>query len=277
MKKILFLLLLITSHAFAWDSTGHRLIAQIAYDNLTPAAREKVDQITVTLDGKYPPPSRFLFAAVWPDALKHDDVTAFNSWHFINNPFSADGTPLEYPHTQNIVWAIAQAEQVIRSPNANPYEKTLFFRFLVHLVGDAHQPLHTAERFSQQHKHGDGSGNLFLIQDQYEQNLHGYWDAGLNWFRQYGEHYPLSGKEVRKLAGKIEQDYPKTFFGDKVNDTDPQHWTQQSFQIAKDFVYNLPENSKPSAEYQQQGQKIAEQQIALAGYRLANLLNKILA
>lgn len=266
---------LFASSASAWDSSGHRIVAQIAYDNLTPIAKNKVDQLTELLDQKYPPRSRFLFASTWADQIKGDDVTAFNSWHFINYPFSVDGTATKPPSSENVVWAILQSQKVLTSIKSNPYEKAIFLRFLIHFVGDAHQPLHCAELYSKEFPAGDASGNLYVIKDAYAQNLHAFWDEGLGLFRQYGQSYPLANKEALKLADKIQQDYPQSFFTNQATDLNPQDWAQQSFTIAKSFVYSLKENSQPSAAYVQQGQQKVEQQLALAGYRLANLLNQI--
>jgi hypothetical protein len=269
------LFFLFASPALAWDSSGHRVIAQIAYNNLTPTAKNKVDQLTELLDQKYPARSRFLFASTWPDQIKNDGVTAFNNWHFINYPFSVDGTATKPPQEENVVWAIQQSEKVLTSTKANPYEKAIFLRYLIHFVGDAHQPLHCAELYSKEFPVGDASGNLYMIKDVYVQNLHAFWDQGVGSFRQYGNNYPLTNKDAGKLADKIQQAYPQSFFANQATDLNPQAWAQQSFAIAKSFVYSAPENSKPSDSYVQQGQQKVEQQLALAGYRLANLLNQI--
>lgn len=280
MKKLLFsssivFFFLFACPVFAWDSSGHRIVAQIAYDNLNPIAKNKVDQLTELLDQKYPPQSRFLFASTWADQIKGDDVTAFNSWHFINYPFSLDGTATKPPSAENVVWAILQSQKVLASTKSNPYEKAIFLRFLIHFVGDVHQPLHCAELYSKEFPEGDASGNLYLIKDTYAQNLHAFWDEGLGFFRQYGRAYPLTNKEALKLANKIQQDYPQSFFTNQAMDLNSQDWAQQSFTIAKSFVYGIKEDSKPSATYVAQGQQKVEQQLALAGYRLANLLNQI--
>lgn len=269
MKKIKFclvlILLVLPFKAFCWDSTGHKVIAQIAYDHLRSAAKVKVDQLTQLLDPNYPPYSRFLFSSAWADQLREDDVTAFNAWHFIDYPWNSSTMTPAVPEGENVVWAINQSEHVLQSAKANNYEKAVFLRFLIHFVGDAHQPLHCTDR----------SGNLFSIRDPNVQNLHAYWDEGLGLFRQYSQQYPLSNKQVGFLANKIEQDYSENSFGAKARNINPIDWTQQSFQLAKNFAYNLQENTRPSAAYKQQGQKIVEQQLALAGYRLANLLNQI--
>lgn len=277
-QKILFILFIFFAPAcFAWDSSGHRLIAQIAYERLTPAAQKKVDQMTGLLDENFPAQSRFLYASTWPDRIRGDDVNAFNRWHYIDNPYSIDGTPTRFPSRENVVWAVYQAEQVLQSPKANRYEKAVFLQFLIHFVGDAHQPLHCAELYSQQFPHGDRNGNDYLIKDNNVQNLHEFWDEGVGFFRADGKDYPLTNAEVKKLANQITISYPVSYFGNKANDLNPGDWSKESYQLAIDVAYKTPENSAPSPDYITTGQKIAAQQIALAGYRLANLLNKILS
>lgn len=268
--------LLFSVSAFSWDSTGHRLIAVIAYQHLTPKARAAVDRLTYPGDEKYKPPLRFLYASVWPDLLKsRDDVTAFNSWHFISSPFSPDGTPLPPLPKENVVWAIGQMEHVLESSKPNTHERTVALRFLLHFVGDVHQPLHASTRVTKRNPEGDRGGNFYPIRNRYVKNLHAYWDQGVGFFREGQKRYPLRYKQVKRLAAKIEADYPEASFGSKVTDLDPAHWADESFQIAKGFVYSTPERATPDQAYRQKGRAIVEQRIALAGYRLASLLNGI--
>lgn len=276
--KILFIFLLfITQVCFAWDGTGHRLIAQIAYDRLTPSAQAKVDQMTGLLDENYPAPSRFLYASTWPDRIRGDGVDAFDHWHYIEKPYSIDGTSTHFPSRENVVWAIYQSQQVLQSPKSNRYEKAIFLQFLVHFTGDAHQPLHCAELYSKQFPQGDRNGNDYLIKDNNAQNLHAFWDEGVGLFRNNSRKYPLTNAQVKKLAQQITISYPASYFGDKVNDLNPNDWANESYQLAIKNAYKIPENTVPSQDYVTSGQQVAAQQIALAGYRLANLLNKILS
>lgn len=273
-KKMLFCLLLLPSLAFAWNSNGHRIIAQIAYDNLNSAAKSRIDSLTHATDPHYNARSRFLFAAVWPDKIKNDGVLAFNDWHFINYGFSTDGTKIAPLQTENVVWAIGQSEHTLLSPNADRDEKAVALSFLIHFVGDIHQPLHCTVRYSSQFPLGDKNGILFPIHAANVNNLHDYWDEGLGLFGNVANS-SMTDKKISKLADEIQQTYPKKFFGAKIYDVNAKYWAEQSFKIARNFAYDLPENSKPSAQYNKKGRSIVKQQIALAGYRLAHLLNKL--
>src|SRR5476651_2011832 len=105
MRKLLFLLLIaLTLPAYAWDSAGHRLISAVAYANLTPAAKQAVDTLTLVEDPDYPPTARFLYISTLPDVWrKNNPVTA--SWHFISQPWSNDGTPTQPAATPNLLTA----------------------------------------------------------------------------------------------------------------------------------------------------------------------------
>ena len=265
MKKILSVIILFPILAYGWNANGHKVIAQIGYAHLNPHAKQMVDDLTKVLDEKYPPKARFMYASIWPDLLKiQDDVDAFSNWHFINYPYSVDGTKTKSYNTENVVWAINQSEKVLLSPKANKYEKAIFLRFLLHFVGDAHQPLHCITRYSKSQPYGDKGGNLFPIKNR-AKKLHPYWDQGLGLLRRYD----------KKLALKIQQNYPESYFDTRANNLNPQDWSKESFNIGTDFVYTIDANTRPSSTYVATGQKIVAKQLALAAYRLANLLNYI--
>ncbi len=277
-KIIIALLVLFPPLIVAWDGDGHRIIAQIAYDNMTPAARDAANDLIDRLSDQYPQTSTFQTAAQWADYLRHNNINAFNSWHFINYPYSSDNTTTGTIATENIVWATNQSIAVLQSPHATEFERALFFRFLVHFVGDAHQPLHCISFYSKQFPHGDNGGNLYRIAGEQQNNLHAFWDNGLGLFDANSCHENrLKSNQIDCLSHQIESEYPPSYFGAKTHDLNVQHWTIESFNLAKSFVYTMPENSVPTPSYIAHGQQIVAQQLALAGYRLANLLNSLLA
>ena len=275
-QYVLFLFCLLGfSVAHAWDSTGHRIVAMIAYENLMPQAKHHVDQLTESGDRGYPGLQRFLYAAVWPDFIRGQDVSAFNAWHYIDRPFSRDGAKPKPENVDNVVWAIGQAEQVLASQKSTADEKSVFLRFLIHFAGDIEQPLHNIELYSKRFPNGDLGGNLFPVKTRYAQYLHQYWDQGLGFYRLKNQTYPLRTKAIRRVASQIMQAYPKAYFAAKIRDPNVQDWSDQSFQVAKNFAYNIKLNAKPSQSYVVQGRKIVEQQLALGGYRLAQVLNQL--
>lgn len=272
LKKILTFfvcgLTLFTTPLLAWDNAGHELIAIIAYDRLHENTKQEVDYYARIMDKRYTALLRFLRASTWADYIRAQDVTAYNSWHYINIPYSLDRTATKPPQLQNAAWAINQAQQVLYSQRSNSFQKAEFLRFLLHFVGDIHQPMHAVNAYSKSHPYGDEGGNLYYL-DEENRNLHSYWDGGAGLLKEH-----LSIAELKELARKITQDYPPEYFKN-IQDDNPQDWANESFQIAKDFAYQTPQGKKPSAAYQAKGQQYVEQRIALAGYRLANMLNTI--
>lgn len=270
------IIILLPSSAFSWSSFEHKIIVQIAYDHLTPKTKLIVNHLTKVLDRKYTATPRLYYAAIWPDLLiSQDDVTAFRYWHFIDYPYSNDGTKTQpFLRKNNVVWAIGQAQHVLISSKATTIEKSLALRFLLHLVGDAHQPLHCISRFSKKLPNGDGGGNLFPINSKNATNLHSLWDHAVGSYDYYFEHHHTSISTIKSLAHQLEVRYPPKYFAHKTEDLNPEHWTIESYNIAKNFTYkNIQENSKPTIKYLAAGRKIAAKRLALAGYRLANLLN----
>ena len=276
--KICFILVfLIIMPAYSWDNTGHKLIATIAYQHLQPTVQSQIDQLTKLLDPNHTALQRFLYDSIWLDTLPKNSKgkKPYGSWHFINLPYSVDHSLNQKPKRKNLLWALQKEQRILQSSYAKPQQKALALRFIIHLAGDAHQPLHCISLFSQRFPHGDAGGNFYIIDDLYVANLHAYWDEGVGLFRSYGLHYPLSSKNVHHLAQQIEDEYPLHYFGQTAIDLNFQTWINQSYQLAKDFVYTTPEDTCPNWRYNQEGRKIVKQQIALAGYRLAALLNSV--
>src|SRR3990167_4434770 len=112
MKHVLIRLIIFVSlsslpfSAFAWYSLGHMAIAQIAYQNLKPDVRDKVNALLVYFNKEYPDTS-FLQMAAWPDKIRGQKIETFTHWHYIDNAFSPDGTPLKnLIDTDNAIWAL---------------------------------------------------------------------------------------------------------------------------------------------------------------------------
>ena len=81
-----------------------------------------------------------------------------------------------------------------------------------------------------------------------------------------------------RLAKQLQQRYPSAVFGDKAQDKQVSDWTTKCYTIAKETVYQLAPNTKPSPQYRvQSGDQLPREQFTLAGYRLGNLLNSLLA
>ena len=270
---ITFFLIFFSNSLFAWNQVGHKVVAQIAYDNLTPTAKLKANQLTKAMSDNYPGNIGFVDSAIWADNIKGDEITAFSKWHYVNIPINADGKHRKRYAKTNVIWAIGQAENVLISPSANAFEKGMFLRFFIHFVGDIHQPLHATNYYSKRFKHGDQGGNLYKIKYGKINKLHTVWDQC---FTLTNKKYS-DKKAVIELAQQLQNQYPKSDFTEALKDNNPTDWAYQSRQLAIKYVYQVPYNGKITKQYQKQGKVICQKQLALAGYRLADILNQILS
>lgn len=255
--------LLSIPQSFSWSAVGHRLIAQIAYDNLSRQAKITFNRYNRELDQGYMSKS-FVNSSVWLDTIRwrtHD----YDAMHYIDIPFSTDGTPLPPVQSVNAVWAVQTSIKTLSNSDSTTVEKGTALRILVHVVGDLHQPLHAATRVSRQYPEGDRGGNLVILhKNRIAKNLHAYWDKGAGLFvgkRRYGQAW------IKQKAIVIEQHWPCNM---RVVDMDAMHWALESNALAVQKVYLLRDKN-----YQHMAQQIVEQRIAIAGCRLAGLMNQL--
>lgn len=276
-KIICLFLLVFPGVVSAWNFDAHHLIAEIAYQNLQPKVRKRVLKHVYTL-AKFYPYTGFAKSASWADRIRFHDVDAFSQWHFIDTPFMHDGLKAPSVEKQNIVWAINQAEQVLKSRQSNSFEKALFLRFYIHLVGDIHQPLHCVSYYSKRFPRGDRGGNLYSVNYQgYQSNLHVIWDRGGglledNITHKRGRYW----NSIKKLAKRLQKKHPQQGFERELA-TEPSHWANESYDLARDKAYQVDVKSTLSEAYLKQVQEVSAKQITLAGYRLAYRLNQIFA
>ncbi len=265
MKKWFSVLLLwLPATVFSWNALGHRLVAQIAYDQMTPHAKNTFNKFNHALEAVYKPQS-FINSAVWLDTLRYQDVNWFAAMHYIDLPFSNDGSLLPPSQEVNAVWAIDKSTRLLLNQYATDFDKGMGFRILLHVVGDLHQPLHAATRITETLPKGDRGGNLVALQDNaVAKNLHAYWDRGAGLL--VNKH--TSPTQIRKWARQMEQHWPCKLV--PVSTLSIQ-WAKESHVLAVKKVYQLPINK----HYQKMAQELSEKQLALAGCRLGGLLNAI--
>lgn len=271
------LCLLLSCNAFSWWGDGHKLIAKIAYDRLLPEVKIQVDNYTQLLSHDYPEIQHFLDMAIWPDLIRKQAVDAYTHWHFIDKPYSSDGSPSQIVvDTDNALWAIDQIKTTLTSNKSKPIERARFLSFLVHIVGDLHQPLHTVCRSNKERPTGDVGGNLYLVKDpnneQRTLSLHSLWDSNFGDFAN-----PLDDLGIEQLAKVITERYPESYFDDRSHNVEATQWADEGYILGVTLVYSTKELQVPSAAYQRESKAIIQQRIALAGYRLANITNQLLS
>ncbi|MEM7355125.1 MAG: S1/P1 nuclease, partial [Acidobacteriota bacterium] len=235
----------------AWRSTGHMVTAQIAYDELEATARREVDRL-VAVFSEHSPYDDAVTASLWADHLKQVGVEAFDRWHYINLPLSSGFRgPVPESAADNVVWAIEQASAALRGP-ADDLAKAWMLHFLLHLVGDIHQPLHCVSRYSRQHPEGDRGGNDFLLSGKHPQ-LHAFWDFGADLFPDLdGKDWATQG---RALTDSITGAVPKRAVP-RWQRSAPKVWAEEGQRLAKEVVYaGIEEGTEPSAEYKARAQQ----------------------
>ena len=209
-----------------------------------------------------------------PDIWRKTDPSKKN-WHYDNQPWSIDGTPTAPASGINFITALQKNISILKNPTATLDEKFVALAWVEHLAGDAHQPLHCINLFSKDFPKGDKGGNLFLIKNKDADNLHRYWDQMAHEFNVFLP-YPLTHANVMRLSQKLASQNPPASFYNQPSEFNFDAWETECYQLAKTQVYDhLNPNDTLSSPYQAAAQKIAGQQLVLAGYRLAQLLNSI--
>jgi hypothetical protein len=274
------------------------VVAAAAYEQLTPAARAHVKRLLqlnpdykqwTSSDGSDPDEVAFVIAATWPDEIKSEssyrndgehpkDAAAASAnlgysdhlqhryWHFVDEPFSTDHTPLVPPESPNALTQIVAFRKALGSDTSDDV-KSYDLVWLEHLVGDVHQPLHTAARFTMAQPNGDEGGNKVSTCDKpgCRDELHAEWDGVLGKSKKPED----AIKYVKKLPAPDSKE---------AAIDDPSVWVNESFQLAQHAVYVSPIGNGPGpyqldAAYRAATRNVAQQQVALAGARLAHLLN----
>jgi hypothetical protein len=166
------------SSVWAWNGTGHEAVADIAWDNLTPAAKAKVTELLKA----HPDYARaltkettaagdkdrqaFMVAATWPDLIRSASFgksheLAHSNWHYIDIPYVIGDVkaPTDFPMTWdpakdkepgNAIQAIKKNAMDLRNGALSPAERAMALCWVEHLVGDIHQPLHAVSLYSAQ-------------------------------------------------------------------------------------------------------------------------------
>ena len=161
------------------------------------------------------------------------------------------------------------------------FEKSLMARYLVHVVGDIHQPLHASSLFDDvKFPKGDMGGNMFHIKfEQGIENLHKLYDSGIARLNNNITR-PLKKEDNEYLeitAKAIMNEFPQESLSE-LNSHDFSEWIRESHDSCRDFVYKFIEyDSTPTKEYIDEAYDLIRRRISLGGYRLARLFKDIKA
>ena len=235
----------------------------------------------------------FMQAARWADDIRtRDKAQNRPPWHYINLPFKPEGQPasvqIREPEPVNILTAMAENESVVKNEN-DAERKAIALAWLFHLVGDIHQPLHTAQLFTVDYPQGDRGGNEICVrvtQAGQPMDLHRFWDGVIT------SSSNLTRLRNEATALRNRQEFQRSQLTELAN-TDFESWAKESFEIATKIAYRnggrigSPKGGNKDCTmvaaapvlpvgYVVSASRIADRRMILAGYRLADLLTRVL-
>lgn len=275
------------------------LVGEIAWQHARAAARARVTESAKRLESTYnaEQPYHFVTAGCWMDDLRSKKGYPWAAWHYVTIPWSAGGKAFALPAPPHVVWAIEYNIRTLKENDSDSKEAALAMAMLIHFVGDVHQPLHATDR-------DDRGGNGVLIAgvpftDLWPgtvPNLHAFWDKAFRfdgrgskvvelWTAPDVPGRPKAPGEgvVAAEAKKIAAQFPRAKLSAALERSDPAEWARESHVLGCTAGY--PDGATASEsevvaitpEFAAKARTIAAERIALAGYRLADLLNRLFA
>lgn len=280
--------------SLAWGFQGHEIVAALAWQYLTPKAQSRILNL-LELDTDTLTAPDFVSRAPWADLYRNEHRDT-GSWHYVDIPLSdsdslADAEAAETPLCPHptlstsaaigapaddcIVDKIEQFQAELKNPTTPTAERLLALKFLIHLVGDIHQPLHASDN-------NDKGGNCVWIKDGARvTRLHGWWDTDV----------------VRDLMGSDTPQSYAMYLKAQISNKQvrswqtggPALWAAQSAVLAHNVAYRLDARTLPTCAHENRdaplalptaysvlAEGVAKSQLEVAGVRLASVLNTAL-
>lgn len=245
-------LLALPSPAYAWGKTGHRVVGAIADPLLAPAARAAVRRILGV--------ETMAEASNWPDFMRADPAPYWQRqstpWHYVTVPRGQRYAQVTPPPEGDAVTALRRFTAVLKNTRAPLAERQAALRFVIHIVGDLHQPLHAGNGTD---KGGNEAQVTFFGRPT---NLHSVWDSGLI------DDEQLSYSELAAWLGARITPADRRAWAS----TDPAVWIEESAAL-RDQIY--PTDPALSYGYVYQNKARVEQRLEMGGVRLADYLNSL--
>ena len=250
---------------WAWGHEGHRLTALVAEQYLTPEAKAQVAELL----GK----ETLADIAPWADSYREDHPET-GKWHFVDIP----GTEAKFDRSRDcpisqtdpkspwrdcVTDRILYFEGRLGDESLSAKERAFALKFLVHLIGDIHQPFHALG----DERGGNGIAVSFLGSsrcDSYNCNLHGVWDTMI---------IENQGLNEKKYTEKLLQEIKDNQW-ERLAGGEPTTWANISHHYAVEAM--VPNGALITREYVAAESKVVDAQLALGGLRLARVLNRIL-
>ena len=255
MKKIVLLILLTGQISWGnspfWSKTGHRVIGEIAQEELSGKAKRAIDKL---LDGK-----SLASISNFADEIKADSrYREFSAWHYVNiapgNDYSAD----EASKYGDLVVGIDKCIAMVADEGNTTVDRVFYLKMLVHLIGDLHQPMHVGRA-------EDKGGNDIQVQwFGRGSNLHKVWDSNMI------DDYGLSYSELANTLPKLDKGATKRLQEGTVLD-----WVKESQEIADTLYDSVKVGEKLAYGYSYTWWGTVEAQLHKGGLRLAKVLNDL--
>lgn len=243
----------------SWGVTGHRTIGRIAANHLSPEASAAVRELLGN--------ETLAEASTWADEVRSQpDYKHTGPWHYINLPLGLTEPAFEKAvkgmAQENVYSALLQQEQVLGSTASSKEQKIEALKFIVHFIGDLHQPMHVS-------REEDKGGNT--IQVNYAgvgTNLHALWDSKLL------DHLGLDDQQLAQKVDQVSAAQVTAWQSDPLI-----KWIWESYEISSKLYAEIDAMNGRSIDdsYYQAHIQIVQQRIEMAGVRLAGVLNRIFA
>jgi hypothetical protein len=234
----------------SWGYKGHRAVATIAQKHLTSNTAYCV---SAYLKGE-----SMADVATWADENR-DNATA--PWHYLNLPLNLTHeqfVKLVGQSDNNVYTAILKTEAGLKDKGLTPAQKNEALKYLIHLIGDAHQPMHISRK-------EDKGGNTIQVRFDYKgTNLHSLWDSKLI------DHEGLNEADIAKQYDVATPAQIKQWQSDS-----PMEWIWESYQISSELYAQVKPGKDIDEAYCQKYIPVIHKRIGQAGIRLAGELNKL--
>ncbi|WP_184549856.1 S1/P1 nuclease [Mucilaginibacter sp. FT3.2] len=240
----------------SWGAKGHRAVATIAEKHLS-ANTSKV--VAYYLKGE-----SMTDASSWADEIRGDQKYRKTfSWHFLNLPLGLSRDQfveaVGKQDKDNIYTAILKAEANLKDQGLTTDQKNEALKFLIHLVGDAHQPMHVSRAEDK------GGNDIQVRYDNNGTNLHSLWDSKMI------DHEGLNNVEMAQ-----KYDWANVAQIKKWQNDSPMQWLWESYQISSELYADIKPGETIDEDYYKKSIAVIHLRIEQAGIRLAGELNKLL-
>ncbi|MDH3323610.1 MAG: S1/P1 nuclease [Flavobacteriaceae bacterium] len=234
-----------------WGATGHRTVGLIAEKHLTKKSQKQIEKI---LQGQ-----SLAFVSTYGDEIKSDPkYKKFYAWHFVNFPFNTKYEDSNKSPEGDIITGINYCIDILKNKNSSQEDQVFYLKFLVHLMGDLHQPMHVG-------KAEDKGGNDFQVRWHNKgTNLHRVWDSNMieSWDMSYSE-LANNTKDLNKQQIENIQN------GSILN------WTYETQKLSQQVYKSATIGEKLGYKYSYDHFGTVRSQLQKAGIRLAKILNDI--